>query len=60
MSNILEFWFPNTKFNKFWFDKSKDKEIVQQFSSDLIIIEEKTLLLTDIGGLENEKLPIEL
>ncbi len=29
--NVLDFWFPNDKFNKFWFDKSKDSLIINNY-----------------------------
>ena len=28
MEDILDFWFPNDKFQRFWFDKTKDKYII--------------------------------
>ena len=37
MNEILEFWFPNDNFQKFWFDKSKDKIITDKFSNLLKI-----------------------
>jgi tRNA(Ile)-lysidine synthetase-like protein len=40
MNNLFTFWFPNNKYQAFWFDGSKDQEIYQQFN-DLLINEEK-------------------
>ena len=31
MDSILSFWFPNSNFNKFWFDKSKDEIIIKRY-----------------------------
>ena len=33
--NILEFWFPNDNFQKFWFDKSVDEFIKENFYDKL-------------------------
>ena len=33
MNEILKFWFPNDNFQKFWFDKSNDKIIIEKFSN---------------------------
>ena len=46
MHDILEFWFPNKEFNKFWFDKSKDRFIIQNFKDRLVKLEKN-----DIFGL---------
>ena len=43
MQDILEFWFPNNEFNKFWFDKSKDEFIIQNFKDILIQLENTEL-----------------
>lgn len=39
MTDVLEFWFPNNDFNKFWFDKTKDKLITNQFYNRLKVLE---------------------
>ena len=31
INSILEFWFPNENYNKFWFDKSCDIIIYEQY-----------------------------
>jgi len=31
IKSILNFWFPNEKFNKFWFDKSVDDKIYKEY-----------------------------
>ena len=31
MTDIINFWFPNDRFNKFWFDKSKDDFIIKTY-----------------------------
>jgi len=36
MQDILEFWFPNNEYNNFWFDKSADNYIIDNFSEILI------------------------
>ena len=33
MNTILNFWFPNTTYQKFWFDKTKDHYIIKNYSS---------------------------
>lgn len=53
MVNILEFWFPNDKFNKFWFDKSKDKYIKEKYSKILQVQEVSSYQL---DRLNNEEL----
>jgi uncharacterized protein (DUF924 family) len=35
MDDIIQFWFPNDKFQKFWFDKSKDEIIINKFNTIL-------------------------
>ena len=56
MNDVLEFWFPNDKFNKFWFDKSKDKFIIENFKNKLIDLENTftfEIVLSDKEILEN-------
>ena len=31
LANLLTYWFPNNGYNEFWFDKSKDMEILEKF-----------------------------
>ncbi len=40
MENIINFWFPNKKFQKFWFDNTKDNYIINTF----------TVLLKEVGS----------
>ena len=35
MENIISFWFPNDKFQKFWFDKSVDTYIINNYTQIL-------------------------
>lgn len=56
MTNIIEFWFPNDRFNKFWFDKSKDNFIIKTYGCLLNNSEDVDLQpeqLTDIEILEH-------
>lgn len=55
MQDILEFWFPNNEFNKFWFDKSKDEFIILNFKDRLIKLENSRINfnLSDKVILEN-------
>lgn len=40
---VLDFWFPDISFQKFWFDGSVDREITTRFSSFLYQAEEGVL-----------------
>lgn len=56
MTNIIDFWFPNDRFNKFWFNKSKDTFIIETYGCLLNNSEEVDLQpenLTDIEILEH-------
>jgi len=35
MDKIINFWFPNDFFQKFWFDKTKDEYIIKNFKKTL-------------------------
>jgi tRNA(Ile)-lysidine synthetase-like protein len=35
MSDLLYYWFPNIKYQTFWFDGSKDNEICEKFNKEL-------------------------
>lgn len=50
--NIIDFWFPNDKFNKFWFDKSKDDYINKNFNTQLMDIENETIIYEELSDLE--------
>lgn len=50
--NIINFWFPNDNFNKFWFDKSKDDYINNNFYNQLISIENETIIYEELNDLE--------
>lgn len=49
---LIEFWFPNDKFNKFWFDKSKDLYIKNNFIDNLIYIEKSNENFKELNDLE--------
>tara|TARA_B100000161_G_C33479579_1_gene381895 strand:+ start:220 stop:675 length:456 start_codon:yes stop_codon:yes gene_type:complete len=51
--NILEFWFPNDGFNKFWFDKTKDDFISNNYKKRLEELEKNNI---DFNELSNEDL----
>ena len=53
MNEILKFWFPNDNFQKFWFDKSYDKIIIDKFSNLLKIEGAKKL---DLKSKNNEEI----
>ena len=50
--NIIDFWFPNDKFNKFWFDKSKDDYINKNFNTQLMDIQNETIIYEELSDLE--------
>ena len=55
MLKILDFWFPNNDFQKFWFDKSVDEYIKNNYYDILKTFESKILdynILTDFQILE--------
>ena len=55
MSKILDFWFPNNDFQNFWFDKSVDEYIKNNYYDILKTFESKILdynILTDFQILE--------
>ena len=48
---ILQFWFPNEKYNKFWFDKNNDFDITIKLKyNDLIIFVFKQLKIMTIDS----------
>ena len=49
---LIEFWFPNDKFNKFWFDKSKDLYIKNNFIDNLIYIEKSNENFKELNDLQ--------
>ena len=51
MESLLNFWFPELKYQSFWFDGSKDQEIYEKFNQELIIAEQLTF--DDIAQLSN-------
>lgn len=51
MELLLNFWFPELKYQSFWFDGSKDQEIYEKFNQELIIAEQLTF--DDIVQLSN-------
>lgn len=52
MSNLLDFWFQDNKYNPFWFDGSKDQEIFDNYNTELILAENKNF--EDILLLDNQ------
>jgi len=53
MNEIIKFWFPNDNFQKFWFDKSNDKLIIDKFSNLLKIEGAKNI---DLKSKNNEEI----
>jgi uncharacterized protein (DUF924 family) len=49
---LIDFWFPNDNFNKFWFDKSKDDYINKNFNDQLIDVENDTIIHEELSDLE--------
>ena len=49
---LIDFWFPNDNFNKFWFDKSKDDYINKNFNDQLIDVENDTIIYEELSDLE--------
>ena len=47
--NVLDFWFPNDKFNKFWFDKSKDRLIINNYKSKLEKLEKDNIDFNELS-----------
>ena len=41
MEHIIDFWFTNTTFNKFWFDGTVDNYIIQNYKD---ILEKNTII----------------
>ena len=50
--NVLDFWFPNDKFNKFWFDKSKDEFISSKYKEKLKELESKDINFNELSDLD--------
>jgi len=49
MDDIIPFWFPNDKFQKFWFDKSVDEYIIDKYTN---ILKNKENINIDISKLD--------
>ena len=49
MEDIIPLWFPNDKFQKFWFDKSIDKYIIDKYTN---ILKNKENINIDIPKLD--------
>ena len=47
IESILNFWFPNNNFNKFWFDKSVDEKIYNEYYKLLLEIYDKIIISDD-------------
>jgi uncharacterized protein (DUF924 family) len=58
IESILNFWFPNNNFNKFWFDKSVDEKIYNEYYKLLLEIDDKITTSNDatLKELEYEEL----
>jgi uncharacterized protein (DUF924 family) len=56
IESILTFWFPNEKFNKFWFDKSIDNKIYEEYYNLLIETYKKFITITNFEDLEYEEI----
>lgn len=52
MDTIIKFWFPNSNFQKFWFDKSKDEYITENYKSILLEELNKEIKLEDFKILD--------
>jgi uncharacterized protein (DUF924 family) len=56
IDSIITFWFPNNKFNKFWFDKTIDIKIYNEFYNLLIETYSKITTFEKLETLEYEEL----
>ena len=52
MTDVLKIWFPNDKFNKFWFDKSKDSKIKMEYGTILNFVEKEVIDVDSLSDLE--------
>lgn len=52
MTDVLNFWFPNDKFNKFWFDKSKDSMIKMEYNTILNFVEKEVIDVDSLSDLD--------
>ena len=51
MTDVLNFWFPNDNFNKFWFDKSKDSMIKMEYDTILNFVEKEVIEISRYYGI---------
>jgi len=56
IDSIITFWFPNNKFNKFWFDKTIDMKIYNEYYNLLIETYNKITTFEKLETLEYEEL----
>lgn len=56
IDSIIAFWFPNNKFNKFWFDKTIDMKIYNEYYQLLIETYDKIITFDKLENLEYEEL----
>jgi hypothetical protein len=56
IDSIINFWFPNNKFNKFWFDKTIDSKIYTDYYDLLIETYNKIKTYERLENLEYEEL----
>lgn len=52
MDEIITFWFPNDQFQKFWFDKSIDKILIEKYSTILKIKENSKINISELNEIE--------
>ena len=52
MTDVLNFWFPNDNFNKFWFDKSIDNIIKMKYGTILNFLEKEIIDVDSLSDLE--------
>ena len=52
MTDVLKIWFPNDKFNKFWFDKSKDDIIKMEYGTILNFSEKEIIDVDSLSDCE--------
>ena len=52
MMDVLNFWFPNDNFNKFWFDKSKDSMIKMEYDTILNFVEKEVIDVDSLSDLD--------
>jgi uncharacterized protein (DUF924 family) len=59
IKSILNFWFPNDNFNKFWFNKSVDNKIYEEYYTLLNEIYKKLIEIDDSNSEKLEEIEYE-